>query len=87
MGSPHTIGLPSHKWVCPHTKGFVLSHPQLVRKKHALSRLRDALAWQALPVIQLLALDERVCASLVGTLFGKSALVPRQGEGRCLLGG
>ncbi|XP_071891500.1 meiosis inhibitor protein 1 isoform X1 [Anas platyrhynchos] len=42
----------------------------LVRKKHALSRLRDALAWQALPVIQLLALDERVCASLVGTLFG-----------------
>uniref|UniRef100_A0A8B9U5X6 Meiosis inhibitor protein 1 n=1 Tax=Anas zonorhyncha TaxID=75864 RepID=A0A8B9U5X6_9AVES len=52
----------------------------LVRKKHVLSRLRDALAWQALPVIQLLALDERVCASLVGTLFGKSALVPRQGE-------
>uniref|UniRef100_A0A8B9QYI4 Meiotic double-stranded break formation protein 1 n=1 Tax=Anas platyrhynchos TaxID=8839 RepID=A0A8B9QYI4_ANAPL len=52
----------------------------LVRKKHTLSRLRDALAWQVLPVIQLLALDERVCASLVGTLFGKSALVPRQGE-------
>nr|XP_047934825.1 meiosis inhibitor protein 1 isoform X1 [Anser cygnoides] len=42
----------------------------LVRKKHALSRLRDALAWQALPVIRLLALDERVCASLVGALFG-----------------
>uniref|UniRef100_A0A8B9I2X7 Meiotic double-stranded break formation protein 1 n=1 Tax=Anser brachyrhynchus TaxID=132585 RepID=A0A8B9I2X7_9AVES len=52
----------------------------LVRKKHALSRLRDALAWQALPVIRLLALDERVCASLVGALFGKSSLVPCQGE-------
>uniref|UniRef100_A0A8C2T9E2 Meiotic double-stranded break formation protein 1 n=1 Tax=Coturnix japonica TaxID=93934 RepID=A0A8C2T9E2_COTJA len=43
----------------------------LVRKKHALSRLRDALAWQALPVVQLLAPDERGCLCLIGTLFGK----------------
>ncbi|XP_015716553.1 meiosis inhibitor protein 1 isoform X16 [Coturnix japonica] len=42
----------------------------LVRKKHALSRLRDALAWQALPVVQLLAPDERGCLCLIGTLFG-----------------
>ncbi|NXY17795.1 MEII1 protein, partial [Atrichornis clamosus] len=42
----------------------------LVRKKHVLSRLQDALAWQALPVIQLLAPDERVCMHLIGTLFG-----------------
>ncbi|KAF1474677.1 Meiosis inhibitor protein 1, partial [Pygoscelis antarcticus] len=42
----------------------------LVRKKHVLSRLQDALAWQALPVIQLLAPDERVCLHLIGTLFG-----------------
>ena len=51
----------------------VVSHPQLVRKKHALSRLRDALAWQALPVVQLLAPDERDCLCLIGTLFGKSS--------------
>ncbi|XP_075284213.1 meiosis inhibitor protein 1 isoform X3 [Opisthocomus hoazin] len=42
----------------------------LVRKKHVLSRLHDALAWQALPVVQLLAPDERVCGRLIGTLFG-----------------
>ncbi|KAM7131805.1 meiosis inhibitor protein 1-like isoform 4-T5 [Ciconia maguari] len=42
----------------------------LVRKKHVLSRLQDALAWQALPVVQLLAPDERVCIHLIGTLFG-----------------
>ncbi|XP_074934388.1 meiosis inhibitor protein 1 [Phalacrocorax aristotelis] len=42
----------------------------LVRKKHVLSRLHDALAWQALPVVQLLAPDERVCVHLIGTLFG-----------------
>ncbi|KFV50773.1 Meiosis inhibitor protein 1, partial [Gavia stellata] len=42
----------------------------LVRKKHILSRLHDALARQALPVIQLLAPDERVCIHLIGTLFG-----------------
>ncbi|NXR12259.1 MEII1 protein, partial [Semnornis frantzii] len=42
----------------------------LVRKKHVLSRLHDALAWQALPVVQLLALDERVCVHLIGMLFG-----------------
>uniref|UniRef100_A0A8C9FZT3 Meiotic double-stranded break formation protein 1 n=1 Tax=Pavo cristatus TaxID=9049 RepID=A0A8C9FZT3_PAVCR len=46
----------------------------LVRKKHALSRLRDALAWQALPVVQLLAPDERGCLCLIGTLFGKTLL-------------
>ncbi|KAK2512693.1 Mei1 [Columba guinea] len=43
---------------------------QLVRKKHVVSRLHDALAWQALPVVQLLAPDERVCGHLIGTLFG-----------------
>ncbi|KFM02206.1 Meiosis inhibitor protein 1, partial [Aptenodytes forsteri] len=42
----------------------------LVRKKHVLSRLQDALAWQALPAVQLLAPDERVCVHLIGTLFG-----------------
>ncbi|XP_064902100.1 meiosis inhibitor protein 1 isoform X12 [Columba livia] len=42
----------------------------LVRKKHVVSRLHDALAWQALPVVQLLAPDERVCGHLIGTLFG-----------------
>ncbi|NXH25260.1 MEII1 protein, partial [Myiagra hebetior] len=42
----------------------------LVRKKHVLSRLQDALAWQAVPVVQLLAPDERVCLHLIGTLFG-----------------
>ncbi|XP_062442567.1 meiosis inhibitor protein 1 [Rhea pennata] len=42
----------------------------LVRKKHVLSRLRDALAWQPLPVIQLLAPDEGLCVHLIGTLFG-----------------
>ncbi|XP_054039847.1 meiosis inhibitor protein 1 [Rissa tridactyla] len=42
----------------------------LVRKKHVLSRLHDALAWQALPLVQLLAPDERVCLHLIGTLFG-----------------
>ncbi|NXK95317.1 MEII1 protein, partial [Formicarius rufipectus] len=42
----------------------------LVRKKHVLSRLQDALAWQALPVVQLLAPEERVCMHLIGVLFG-----------------
>ncbi|NXC01071.1 MEII1 protein, partial [Orthonyx spaldingii] len=42
----------------------------LVRKKHVLSRLQDALAWQTLPVVQLLAPDERVCMRLIGNLFG-----------------
>ncbi|NXW70116.1 MEII1 protein, partial [Hirundo rustica] len=42
----------------------------LVRKKHVLSRLQDALAWHALTVVQLLAPDERVCMHLIGTLFG-----------------
>ncbi|NXD17370.1 MEII1 protein, partial [Nothocercus nigrocapillus] len=42
----------------------------LVRKKHELSRLREALAWQALPVIHLLAPDEGLCVHLIGTLFG-----------------
>ncbi|NXY03222.1 MEI1 protein, partial [Pteruthius melanotis] len=42
----------------------------LVRKKHVLSRLQDVLAWQAVPVVQLLAPDERVCMHLIGTLFG-----------------
>ncbi|KAM6301678.1 meiosis inhibitor protein 1-like [Podargus strigoides] len=41
----------------------------LVRTKHVLSRLRDALAWQALPVVQLLAPDERICIHLIGTIF------------------
>ncbi|KFW61115.1 Meiosis inhibitor protein 1, partial [Pygoscelis adeliae] len=31
---------------------------------------QDALAWQALPVVQLLAPDERGCLHLIGTLFG-----------------
>uniref|UniRef100_A0A8U8BD27 Uncharacterized protein n=1 Tax=Geospiza parvula TaxID=87175 RepID=A0A8U8BD27_GEOPR len=47
-----------------------LGDGSLVRKKHVLSRLQDALAWQALPVVQLLAPDERVCMHLIGTLFG-----------------
>ncbi|KFQ53558.1 Meiosis inhibitor protein 1, partial [Nestor notabilis] len=42
----------------------------LMRKRHVLSRLQDALAEQALPVIQLLAPDERVCLHLIETLFG-----------------
>ncbi|XP_051492886.1 meiosis inhibitor protein 1 [Apus apus] len=42
----------------------------LVRKKHVLSRLHRALAWQALPVVQLLAADERVCLRLIGALLG-----------------
>ncbi|NWV46185.1 MEII1 protein, partial [Daphoenositta chrysoptera] len=42
----------------------------LVRKMHVLSRLQDALAWQAVPIVQLLAPDERVCMHLIGTLFG-----------------
>ncbi|NXF68309.1 MEII1 protein, partial [Ciccaba nigrolineata] len=42
----------------------------LVRKKHVLSCLHDALVWQALPVVQLLAPDERVCMHLIGTLLG-----------------
>ncbi|NWI09296.1 MEI1 protein, partial [Crypturellus soui] len=42
----------------------------LVRKKHELSRLREALAWQALPVVQLLVPDEGLCVHLIGTLFG-----------------
>ncbi|NWJ11524.1 MEII1 protein, partial [Crypturellus undulatus] len=42
----------------------------LVRKKHELSRLREALAWQALPVVQVLVPDEGLCVHLIGTLFG-----------------
>ncbi|NXB71126.1 MEII1 protein, partial [Donacobius atricapilla] len=42
----------------------------LVRKKHVVSRLQDALACQALTVVRLLAPDERVCMHLIGTLFG-----------------
>ncbi|NWX91563.1 MEI1 protein, partial [Nothoprocta pentlandii] len=42
----------------------------LVRRKHELSRLREALAWQALPVVQLLAPDEGLCVHLIGALFG-----------------
>ncbi|XP_044839858.1 meiosis inhibitor protein 1 isoform X7 [Mauremys mutica] len=42
----------------------------LVRKKHVLSCFRDVLAWHAMPVIQLLAQDERVCVHFIGTLFG-----------------
>ncbi|XP_039353950.1 meiosis inhibitor protein 1 isoform X1 [Mauremys reevesii] len=42
----------------------------LVRKTHVLSCFRDVLAWHAVPVIQLLAQDERVCVHFIGTLFG-----------------
>ncbi|KAM9170395.1 meiosis inhibitor protein 1 [Pangshura tecta] len=42
----------------------------LVRKKHVLSCFRDVLAWHAVPVIQLLAQEERVCVHFIGTLFG-----------------
>ncbi|XP_074980307.1 meiosis inhibitor protein 1 isoform X3 [Caretta caretta] len=42
----------------------------LVRKKHVLSCFRDVLAWHAVPVLQLLAQDERVCVHFIGTLFG-----------------
>ncbi|XP_019371351.1 PREDICTED: meiosis inhibitor protein 1 [Gavialis gangeticus] len=42
----------------------------LVRRKHVLSCFRDILAWHVVPVIQLLAQDERVCVHFIGTLFG-----------------
>ncbi|XP_043346665.1 meiosis inhibitor protein 1 isoform X8 [Dermochelys coriacea] len=42
----------------------------LVRKKHVLSCFRDVLAWHAVPVLQLLAQEERVCVHFIGTLFG-----------------
>ncbi|XP_037738606.1 meiosis inhibitor protein 1 isoform X8 [Chelonia mydas] len=42
----------------------------LVRKKHVLSCFRDVLAWHAVPILQLLAQDERVCVHFIGTLFG-----------------
>ncbi|XP_025064706.1 meiosis inhibitor protein 1 [Alligator sinensis] len=42
----------------------------LVRRKHVLSCFRDILAWHVVPVIQLLAQDERVCIHFIGTLFG-----------------
>ncbi|XP_067415140.1 meiosis inhibitor protein 1 [Emydura macquarii macquarii] len=42
----------------------------LVRRKHVLACFRDVLVWHAVPVIQLLAQDERVCVHLIGTLFG-----------------
>ncbi|EMP41871.1 Meiosis inhibitor protein 1 [Chelonia mydas] len=42
---------------------------QLVRKKHVLSCFRDVLAWHAVPILQLLAQDERVCVHFIGTLF------------------
>nr|XP_042699436.1 meiosis inhibitor protein 1 isoform X2 [Chrysemys picta bellii] len=45
------------------------SSASLVRKKHVLSCFRDVLAWHAVPVIQLLAQDERVCVHFIGTLF------------------
>uniref|UniRef100_A0A674IVB3 Meiotic double-stranded break formation protein 1 n=1 Tax=Terrapene triunguis TaxID=2587831 RepID=A0A674IVB3_9SAUR len=48
-----------------------LGDGSLVRKKHVLSCFRDVLAWHAVPVIQLLAQDERVCVHFIGTLFGK----------------
>ncbi|XP_074866311.1 meiosis inhibitor protein 1 [Carettochelys insculpta] len=42
----------------------------LVRRRHVLSRFREALAWHAPPLIQQLAQEERVCAHFIATLFG-----------------
>uniref|UniRef100_H0ZHT2 Meiotic double-stranded break formation protein 1 n=1 Tax=Taeniopygia guttata TaxID=59729 RepID=H0ZHT2_TAEGU len=64
--------LPLRPPLCLACAVETLGDGSLVRKKHVLSRLQDALAWQALPVVQLLAPDERVCMHLIGTLFGKS---------------
>uniref|UniRef100_A0A8C3TJX5 Meiotic double-stranded break formation protein 1 n=1 Tax=Catharus ustulatus TaxID=91951 RepID=A0A8C3TJX5_CATUS len=65
--------LPLRPPLCLACSVETLGDGSLVRKKHVLSRLQDALAWQALPVVQLLAQDERVCLHLIGTLFGKSS--------------
>uniref|UniRef100_A0A8C3RIX8 Meiotic double-stranded break formation protein 1 n=1 Tax=Cyanoderma ruficeps TaxID=181631 RepID=A0A8C3RIX8_9PASS len=63
--------LPLHPPLCLACAVETLGDCSLVRKKHVLSRLQDALAWQALTIVQLLAPDERVCMHLIGTLFGK----------------
>ncbi|XP_074907148.1 meiosis inhibitor protein 1 isoform X2 [Buteo buteo] len=42
----------------------------LVRRRHVLARLRDALARPAGPAVQLLAAEERLCAPLVAALSG-----------------
>ncbi|XP_056197674.1 meiosis inhibitor protein 1 [Falco biarmicus] len=64
--------LPQHPSLCLACAVETLSDgsASLVRRKHALCRLRDALARQALPVVQLLAPDERLCRHLIGTLLG-----------------
>uniref|UniRef100_A0A8C6JX35 Uncharacterized protein n=1 Tax=Melopsittacus undulatus TaxID=13146 RepID=A0A8C6JX35_MELUD len=67
--------LPLRPPLCLACAVETLGDGSLVRKRHVLSRLQDALAWQALAVIQLLAPDERVCVHLIGTLFGKSSAV------------
>ncbi|KAJ7425944.1 hypothetical protein WISP_21437 [Willisornis vidua] len=78
-GDEGPCGAHSARWVLPLRPPLCLAcavetlgdgSASLVRKKHVLSRLQDALAWQALPVVQLLAPDERVCMHLIGTLFG-----------------
>uniref|UniRef100_A0A8D0F2C0 Meiotic double-stranded break formation protein 1 n=1 Tax=Strix occidentalis caurina TaxID=311401 RepID=A0A8D0F2C0_STROC len=63
--------LPLRPPLCLACAMETLGDGSLVRKKHVLSRLHDALVWQALPVVQLLAPDERVCMHLIGTLLGK----------------
>uniref|UniRef100_A0A8C9MSL2 Meiotic double-stranded break formation protein 1 n=1 Tax=Serinus canaria TaxID=9135 RepID=A0A8C9MSL2_SERCA len=65
--------LPLRPPLCLACAVETLGDGSLVRKKHVLSRLQDALAWQALPLVQLLAPDERVCMHLIGTLFGKGS--------------
>uniref|UniRef100_A0A8C4XN18 Meiotic double-stranded break formation protein 1 n=1 Tax=Falco tinnunculus TaxID=100819 RepID=A0A8C4XN18_FALTI len=67
--------LPLHPSLCLACAVETLSDGSLVRRRHALCRLRDALARQALPVVQLLAPDERLCRHLIGTLLGKSFAV------------
>uniref|UniRef100_A0A8D0F065 Meiotic double-stranded break formation protein 1 n=1 Tax=Strix occidentalis caurina TaxID=311401 RepID=A0A8D0F065_STROC len=67
--------LPLRPPLCLACAMETLGDGSLVRKKHVLSRLHDALVWQALPVVQLLAPDERVCMHLIGTLLGKSSAV------------
>uniref|UniRef100_A0A8B9F0D0 Meiotic double-stranded break formation protein 1 n=1 Tax=Amazona collaria TaxID=241587 RepID=A0A8B9F0D0_9PSIT len=67
--------LPLRPPLCLACAVETLGDGSLVRKRHVLSRLQDALAWQALPVIQLLTSDERVCVHLIGRLFGKSSAV------------
>uniref|UniRef100_A0A8B9M870 Meiotic double-stranded break formation protein 1 n=1 Tax=Accipiter nisus TaxID=211598 RepID=A0A8B9M870_9AVES len=53
----------------------------LVRRRHVLARLRDALARPAGPAVQLLAAEERLCAPLVAALSGKSPAAARCGRG------